>query len=154
MGTDGVVLQPGKGRILSGLGSVITFKAVSEATGGRYSLVEYYAAPNFQGPPPHIHPDVEEAFYILEGEFAIRLGVDTIRAPVGTFVLIPRGTIHTFSNPGDQPARFLVIVSPGGFERYFEELAPLVGEHGYPPPEVMKALGEKYNFLVIDAPPC
>jgi quercetin dioxygenase-like cupin family protein len=152
-GTGGVVLQPGEGQTLSGLGNAITVKAVSETTGGNYGLIEYSAAPNFHGPPPHIHPDMEEAFYILEGEFAFRLGVDTIRAPAGAFALIPRGTVHTFWNPGDRPAKFLLIVSPGGFERYFQELAPLVGEHGYPPTDVMKSLGEKYNFLVVEVPP-
>ena len=147
-----IILGPGQGKTMSALGSEMGFKAVSEDTGGRYGLIEYTAGPEFTGPPPHVHPNMEEAFYILEGEFTILAGEETVRAPAGGFVLIPRGTVHTFANPGPTPSKFLLIVSPGGFEKYFEELAPVVQKHGYPPPEIMKGLAEKYDFQIV-APP-
>ena len=148
--SGGIYLGPGEGKTISILSSEIGFKAVSADTGGRYGLIEYTAGPEFMGPAPHVHPEMEEAFYVLEGEFMIRLGDDSIRAPAGSFMLVPRGTVHTFSNPGTTPSKFLLIVSPGGFESYFEELAPLVAHHGYPPPEAMKGLAEKYNFQVVE----
>ena len=148
-GGNSIILGPGEGKTISTLGNKIGYKAVSADTGGRYGLVEYTAGPEFTGPAPHVHPELEEAFYVLEGEFMILVGEENIPAPAGSFVLIPRGTVHTFSNPGPIPSKFLIIVSPGGFEKYFEELAPLVEEHGYPPPEAMKQLAEKYNFQMV-----
>ena len=64
---------------------------------------------------------------MLEGEFAFLLGDRTVRAPTGTFILVPRGTVHGFRNEGDTPARFLTIVSPAEFATYFQEVSTLVG---------------------------
>lgn len=41
---------------------------------------------------------------------------------------MPPGTVHTFSNPGTEPVRFFGLMSPGGFERYFRDLAAAVGD--------------------------
>ena len=43
---------------------------------------------------------------------------------------MPPGTPHTFANPSDRPARMLVLVTPGGFERYFEALIEAVRDAG------------------------
>ena len=149
-GHGGLVRRPGEGNILASAGNSVRFLAYKEETGGNYGLVEYTAGPDFQGPGTHIHPDMEEGFYVLEGEFTIQLGDEHVSAPAGTFVLIPRGLAHTFWNSGKTSARFLLVASPGGFERYFEELVPMVEEHGYPPAESMAKLARKYNFRFAD----
>lgn len=148
-GGESIILGPGEGRSIETLGSKMGFKAVTADTGGRYSLIEYEAGPEFTGPAPHIHLEMEESFYVVDGVFNVQVGDEVVRAPAGTFVLIPRGTVHTFANPLPTPSKFLIIVSPAGFEHYFEELAPLVEEHGYPPPEAMQSLAEKYKFQVV-----
>ena len=99
--------------------------------------------------PQHIHNAEDEAFYVLEGEVNVLRGEETLKAAAGAFVLIPRGTVHTFANPLSTPSKFLIIASPSGFEHYFEELAPLIREHGYPPPEAMQGLAEKYKFQIV-----
>ncbi len=137
---------PGEGKTLSVGGNKIIFKAVKEETEGAYGLLEYTAAPKFAGPPRHIHRHTEEGFYLLEGELTFRVGESTIHASAGAFVLIPRGAVHTFANPGSKPARCLVLLSPGGFEKFFEELAKVAATSGYPPPlEVRKYLSSKYD---------
>ena len=93
--------------------------------------------------------EMEEGFYVVEGEFQIQVGIEQIRARAGSFLLIPRGTVHTFANPLPTPSKFLLIASPAGFEHYFEELAPMVEEHGYPTAEAMQGLAEKYNFRIV-----
>lgn len=113
-----IVLGPGEGKTISVLGDRITYKAVGRDTGGRYGLVEgrlrrELLAP---GPPPHVHESEEEAFYVVEGELKVQIGERTLQAHAGTFAL-PRGTVHTFSNPAPRPARALVIVSPAGLRR-------------------------------------
>ena len=73
-GHGGLVRRPGEGNILASAGNSVRFLAYKEETGGNYGLVEYTAGPDFQGPGAHIHPDMEEGFYVLEGEFTIQLG--------------------------------------------------------------------------------
>ena len=119
-----LVRRPGEGNILASAGDNVRFLAYKEETRGNYGLVEYTAGPDFQGPASHIHAEMEEGFYVLEGEFTLQLGDEHVAAPAGTFVLIPRGLVHTFWNSGETAARFLLMASPGGFERYFEELVP------------------------------
>ena len=73
------------------------------------------------GPPRHIHKTEEEAFYTLEGEINMLVGERTIRAAAGSFVLIPRGTVHTMARSGQKPAKFLAVYSPAGIEQFFIE---------------------------------
>jgi mannose-6-phosphate isomerase-like protein (cupin superfamily) len=65
----------------------------------------------------HIHQDEDDAFYILEGELTFVLGDDQVKAPPGTFVLVPPGVEHGFRNDGSRPVRMLNIHAPAGFDR-------------------------------------
>lgn len=90
-------------------------------TNGAYAILGFTSVAG--GPPvrPHVHRNEEEAFYVADGEMTITLAGETHAAPAGTFVLVPRGTVHSYAHRGDGPARVLLIVSPPGFERHFEE---------------------------------
>ena len=89
----------------------------------------------------HIHPAFDETFYVLEGTIVLRLGDHTRDAGSDTVAFVPRGTPHTFANPSDKPARMLVLVTPGGFERYFEALiAAIESGGGVPEAEALAAL--------------
>ena len=70
------------------------------------------ARPNELIAPPHLHLADDEAWYVLEGTLRVRLGDDEIEAPAGTAVLGPRGTPHTYWNPGPGPARYLLVMRP------------------------------------------
>ena len=99
----------------------LTYKAAKEDTGGAYALIEGTVVGG--GPPPHIHTTEEEAFYVLEGELNVLVGERTVTATAGAFVLVPRGTVHTFSTAGTASAKLLILISPAGFEQFFEEIA-------------------------------
>lgn len=120
---DGTVLAAGEGERLDIAGGHTEIKLSGDDTGGRYSLVEHTIAPRFPGPPPHVHQIYSQAFSIIEGTVTFRLGERTVHASAGSLVYVPVGVAHTFSNPGDEPARMLEIDSPGGFEGYFADLA-------------------------------
>src|SRR4051794_40468066 len=105
MGGTGIVRPPGAGHIIAAQGIQVEVKADGEETGRQYSLLDYLAPPQFAGPPAHWHRAMEEAFFVLEGEVAATLGDRDFTAETGSFVLIPRGMWHAFSNPGSQPAR-------------------------------------------------
>ena len=135
-----VILDTGEGKIVSALGNSYTYKASGSETGGGYALIETTVVGD--GPPPHIHKSEEEAFYVLEGSLNVVVGEQTIKANAGAFVLVPRGTVHTFSKVGTS-AKILIIISPAGFEKFFEEVA------GPPDFEKIKALAPKYNLEFV-----
>ncbi|MGI3186005.1 cupin domain-containing protein [Nioella aestuarii] len=98
-----------------------TILATSE-TSGSMSIVDSVSPPNY-GPPRHIHHDADETFVILSGEVELWLeGETTIKGP-GETAFIPRGREHTFRVIGTQPSRHLVILTPGGFEGFFSDMA-------------------------------
>jgi quercetin dioxygenase-like cupin family protein len=72
------------------------------------------------GPPLHIHPYTDEAFYIAEGEMTFQLGDREVVAGAGAFVFVPRGMVHTARNSGPGPMRGLLLLSPGGAEHIFQ----------------------------------
>ncbi len=148
-----IVLGPGEGKTVSAMSNEVTFKAVSEETGGAYALIEYKAAPKFAGNPRSIQRDRETALYVLEGEITAQVGDQIIKASAGAFIQVPRGTVFAFSNPGSKPAWFLTLYAPGGFEKYFEEMPEVIEKHGYPPPpDVMNSLVGKHGLEVVGPP--
>ncbi len=141
------------------IGGAMAVKVRDGHTAGAYSVHDNTIPPGSPGPRPHLHRRHEEAFYVLEGELTLRAGSRKIAAPAGSFVVVPRGVAHQPSNPGTEPTRVLLVFSPGGMDRFFEEAAegrvPLAGP---PPtdPEVLGRLGaftEKYGYEFAELPP-
>ena len=148
-----ILLAPGAGKTVSLQGNQLTF--VHRNPADAYSLIDWLTPPGLPSPPLHIHHVTDEAFYVLEGTFGFQAGEDTIEGSAGAFVFIPRGLKHTFWNPGSLPARVLIVVSPSGFERYFEELADGLASVGDVPEAAMslrKALSERYDIEVVGPP--
>ncbi len=83
-------------------------------TGGAYSLM-WQLCPQGSGPGPHSH-DQDEGFYVLDGQVTYQAGDETLVATTGSFVWIPRGTVHAFKV--DSPtATLLNSYTPAGFEQ-------------------------------------
>jgi mannose-6-phosphate isomerase-like protein (cupin superfamily) len=112
--------EDGKAGDLGSLG--VRFMAWASETGGGFSLVEHPIPPRGLAAPLHRHSREDEYSFVLEGRMGADLGGEVVTAGPGDLVFKPRGQWHTFWNPGDEPTRILEIISPGGFERYFEEL--------------------------------
>lgn len=148
--TRGILLQPGEGRTIQAGPSRITYKTTGEETGGALAVVEYTAGPGFPGPALHLHEHFDEAFYVLEGELAFRMGGETVRAPAGAFVLAPRGVPHTFANPGAVPARFLTLISPAGFERFYSDMVAVLPPGGGPPdPAAVQGVFARHDLVTV-----
>lgn len=119
------VVLAGEGTTVRGpVGGPTTIKIRSEDTGGSFALLENVIAPG-EGPPLHIHGGEDEMWYILDGHFRFRVDERILDAPAGSFVFVPRGTAHCLQNVSDTPARLMVMFSPAGMERFFEEHAAL-----------------------------
>src|ERR1041384_1119053 len=88
------------------------------ATGGAFSAIVVELKPG-EGPPPHLHRDREEFFYVIEGTYRMSVnGAESTIGP-GTLVFVPRGTVHAFSNIGETAGRLLEWTIPGTNEPYF-----------------------------------
>lgn len=103
------------------VGDTYTIKATSESTGGAYGLIEASIPPG-SGPPPHVHTREDESFYLLDGELQVTAAGRTSLLRAGDFVYLPRGIVHSFLNLSVAAARALILVTPGGFEKYFQEV--------------------------------
>jgi mannose-6-phosphate isomerase-like protein (cupin superfamily) len=113
-------------------------------TGGSLGLLKQIIAPK-SGPPTHVHLTEDEFFYVLKGDFKVKLGDQIIDAPAQSVMFVPRGVAHTFQNAGNEPGELLVGVIPGGLEGMMVE-RPGVDK------ETVKALVKKYNMEVVGPP--
>ncbi len=139
MSVHEIVLQAGEGTTLSMRGTQVAYKAEGQRPGGGPTFLEFTAAPGYNT-SDHVHSSVEEIFYVVEGEFRIRVGERILQAKPGDFVLVPPGVAHGFGNPESVPAKLLLVISPAGIlERYFQELAEIRARPG--PPDI-QAIGE------------
>lgn len=122
-------------------------------TGGAYALIEMMVPPG-NGPGPHAHAEMQESFYVLEGEVEVKTEAGNYTATKGSFINIPLGgLVHCFKNQSDKMARLLCTVIPAGLEDLFAEIGQPT-EFGVflPPPPLddaarqkLMALAKKYN---------
>ena len=111
----------------------------------RFSLVEHPMSPRALAAPLHRHTREDEYSYVLQGRMGGLLGDDVVEAGPGDLVFKPRNQWHTFWNAGDEPCRILELISPAGFEKFFQELSDLGGVMTAGP-EAVAELSERYGL--------
>ena len=148
------IRKPNEGRVIGVVGDLYRFLAVGEDTDGRYATIEAIVPPG-GGPPPHIHSREEESFYILEGEITFQIGDDRVVATAGMFANMPIGSLHSFKNASNEPAKMLISVAPAGLEKMFFEVGQPVepGATTVPPPsreeiEKLLAIAPRYGVEI------
>ncbi len=117
------ILGPTDGKAIDFGAFGVRFMVWSEESGGGFSLMEHPIPPRTLVAPLHRHTNEDEYSYVLEGRMGAQLGDAIVYAEPGDLVFKPRAQWHTFWNAGDGPCRVLEIVSPGGFEHLFREMA-------------------------------
>jgi len=139
------VLAAGGGRTgrLGGLG--IRFMVPGSDSEGGFALVEHPLEPRALAAPLHRHSREDEYSFVLRGRVGALLGDDVVYGGPGDLIYKPRGQWHTFWNASDEPASLLEIISPAGFEGYFEELVKLFPD-GKPKPEVIGPIATRYGL--------
>jgi mannose-6-phosphate isomerase-like protein (cupin superfamily) len=137
------IVGPRDGKVANLAGIGVRFMAWATETGGGFSLVEHPMAPRALAAPLHRHSREDEYSFVLEGRMGADLGGEIVVAEAGDLVFKPRAEWHTFWNAGDEPCRILEIISPGGFERYFEEIVDMTGERG---PETIAPIAARYGL--------
>jgi mannose-6-phosphate isomerase-like protein (cupin superfamily) len=115
------ILGPGQGRPLDILGIPMLEKATSDdLSGGAAVLVQ--TVPPAGGPPQHVHHETDEFFYVLEGELDVWVGHKRTKLVAGMSATLPRGIPHGFTNPAREPAKVLVVVTPGEGAAFFDDI--------------------------------
>ena len=103
-----------------------------DETGDRFSMLEIAGPPGDQA-PLHVHHTEDEVFYILEGSARFHVGDRLIDVGPGDTLLAPRDVPHTYI-AGDEGARWLVVTSPGDFERFAVAASRPADADELPPP--------------------
>ena len=116
------IIGPRDGKFVDLQSVGVRFMVWGAESGGDFSLVEHPIPPRTLVAPLHLHEREDEYSYVLEGRMGAQLGDDVVYAEAGDLVFKPRNQWHTFWNAGDTPCRILEIISPAGFEHFFDEL--------------------------------
>jgi quercetin dioxygenase-like cupin family protein len=143
------VLGPSDGRagLLGSMG--VRFMLDGNETRGGFSLVEHPIPPHALAAPLHRHSREDEYSFVLEGQVGALLGDEIVYGKPGDLIFKPRGQWHTFWNAEDEPARVLEMISPAGFERYFEEMVDLLERSAGPPdPRELGAIAARHGLEV------
>lgn len=91
-------------------------------TDKQFSNVEVSVAPMQMGPSPHMHENLDELMYVLEGKATVLIGDKIYEVEAGGWNFRPRGIIHSFWNASDKPLRFIDSFFNQNFEDYLDEL--------------------------------
>jgi mannose-6-phosphate isomerase-like protein (cupin superfamily) len=142
------VVGPGQGTRYTARGSVMFFKALAEQDGGDLSLMERTLPVAGRRPPPHRHVNCSEAYFVLDGLVSVTVEGAELAVEPGGFVLVPRGTAHTFGNAGESEARLLVIHAPA-MDAYFAGLHELWNRDEPPSPDEERALMARFGMEAV-----
>lgn len=137
------------------LNTLTTLLATAETTDGAMGAWVQRITPA-GNVPLHVHSREDEAFYILEGSLTFYMGEERRPVGPGDFVFAPRGIPHQFTVDSDE-VQMLVVVTPGGFESFFEELGTPAGERSLPPVEApdmekLAQMASRYGLELLGPP--
>jgi quercetin dioxygenase-like cupin family protein len=119
------LVQPGGGDSVDIPGFGAVYKLYSRDNGGEVAIVEHPFAVGFLS-APHRHEREDEHSLVLEGEIGFRSDDAEVVLGPGGYITKPRGQVHAMWNAGTVPGRIVEVITPGGFEGYFRELAELL----------------------------
>jgi quercetin dioxygenase-like cupin family protein len=119
-------------------------------TGGVVSAVESHDVPG-GGPPPHIHSREDETFQVLEGEYEFTVDGKSFVAIKGTTIFAPRGIPHTYRYLGQTPGRLMCVITPAGFEEFFEVVGALTPQQQQDIPRVI-TIAKEFGLEFLPPP--
>jgi quercetin dioxygenase-like cupin family protein len=144
------IIRPDEARSVLLKNTLFRYGIGANETDGRLSMLEVTIPPRTLI-KPHTHTNEDEFTLVLAGPIGLRSGAETVEeVPTGTWLVKPRAVPHAMWNLADEPARVLEVVMPGGLEHYFEQIEPVLREHG---PEWTKryaALADEYGLTILD----
>jgi quercetin dioxygenase-like cupin family protein len=143
------LVAPGDGESIMLFGVRFNYKIQTADSGGSIAALEV-EIPAGTLVKPHTHSREDEFSLVLAGTVGVRVGDTVLEASQGAYLVKPRRTPHAMWNAGGEPAKVIEILSPGGLEDYFRELAPILREHGGDAPQRYYELAERYGITIED----
>jgi quercetin dioxygenase-like cupin family protein len=154
----GYLLDRDEGEAFWLLGMLEVLKIGGEDTNGEFGLVEITVRAG-EGSPWHVHPDEDEWFYALDGEFTFYVGDERLSLPAGSFAFGPKGVPHTFIAEPPSGGRALVGFQPFHFEGFLREVGEPAAERVLPPPlegppdmERLLPIAERNGMKILGPP--
>src|SRR4029078_7311716 len=145
-----ILIPNNGGTKLNILGIPMVIRVYGRNTGGVVSAVESHDVPG-GGPPPHIHHREDETFQVLEGDYEWTVGGKTFVAGKGTTLFAPRGVPHTYRYLGQTPGRLMCVITPAGFEEFFEQIGALTAQPQQDIPRVME-IATQFGLEILPPP--
>lgn len=136
---QGFARAQGEGEPIELPGWSMRVKVTAADTQGRLTVLHGEMTPHLAGPPAHVHAGHDETFVVLAGRMRFRVGDGFRTAVPGETIYASRQLVHGFSNPHDEPARYVAILTPSGYEDYFRKVAEYVARTGGMPDAVLAA---------------
>jgi len=96
--------------------------------------------------PLHLHRNDDEGWYVLEGILRVQVGDEVVEANAGSAVFVPRGTPHTYWNPGPAAVRYLLVMTPN-IHQLIQEIHAMADRSA----PLLRAVFKKYDSELLDA---
>jgi quercetin dioxygenase-like cupin family protein len=138
------------GKRVNILGIPMLIRIHGRDTGGVISAVESHDVPG-GGPPPHIHHREDETFQVFEGDYEFTVDGKRFVAKPGTTIFAPRGIPHTYRYLGQTPGRLMCVITPAGFEGFFEAIGALTPQEQQDIPRVL-GIGKEFGLEILPPP--
>ena len=132
------------------LGIPMVIRIHGRDTGGVVSAVESHDVPG-GGPPPHIHRREDETFQVIEGEYEFTVDGKSFTAKKGTTIFAPRDVPHTYRYRGQTPGRLMCVITPAGFEGFFEAVGALTTQQQQDIPRVI-GIAKEFGLEILPPP--
>jgi quercetin dioxygenase-like cupin family protein len=129
------------------LGIPMVIRIHGRDTAGVVSAVESHDVPG-GGPPPHIHTREDETFQILEGDYEFTVAGSSFVARKGATIFAPRGIPHTYRYLGHTPGRLMCVITPAGFEGFFEAVDALTPQQQQDIPRVV-GIAKEFGLEIL-----
>lgn len=148
-----ITVDENEGQSLAVVGDAYRVIISGKQTGGAYAVIDMLVPPG-GGPGPHAHAEMQESFYVIEGELEFKTEAGLYIAKKGSFVNIPKGgEVHCFKNKSNTTAHMLCTVIPAGLDEFFAEIGTPVATGTFLPPPALteddlvrlKSIAEKYG---------
>ena len=145
-----IQVPSGGGKAVNVLGTQILLRVYGHDTNGTLAVVESHDRTG-EGPPPHIHHREDETFQVLEGEYEFMVNGTIVAAKAGTTLFAPRGIPHTYRCTSKNGGKLSVVLTPPGFEGFFEEIGAMSPEQQQEIPRILE-VAARFGLEILPPP--
>jgi mannose-6-phosphate isomerase-like protein (cupin superfamily) len=142
-----LLLKKDTGKTVNFGGLTTEFKLSKSTTNGLIGSDITLLKAGHLGAPPHLHKNIDEICYVLEGTVHILVGEEVFEVNADDWHLRPRGVMHTFWNASNETAKIIDMYLPAGHEEYLQDLAKLFENNQRPKPTDFADLEKKHDIV-------